>query len=146
MNYAFAMSPALKRIYRGPRRTGARLTAPSEFACLIPRRICQRLSFGCRLRWRRKINATRTLTKGRSMPLNIYRPDGAAGRDRRFLFGDRWYRRKGWGYYFAQQGAAFWGRFSPYWSITFRILCRWYAAKLGYRAGTTADAPLAKAG
>ncbi len=67
MGYAFAMSPALKRIYQTPPNWGAPYSV--IWCCSIPRRICQRLSLACRLRWRRKINATRTLTKSRSMPL-----------------------------------------------------------------------------
>lgn len=50
----------------------------------------------------------------------------------------------GMGIYFAQQGSIL----GPILALLVynipHILCRWYALKLGYRAGTTADAPLAK--
>ncbi len=58
------------------------------------------------------------LTKSRSMPLKTS-SDGAAGRSAIPSFGDRAkVIAAGMGIYFCLCGrAAFWGRFSPYWSM-----------------------------
>ncbi|QUJ03075.1 PTS system mannose/fructose/sorbose family transporter subunit IID [Salmonella enterica subsp. enterica] len=144
----FAMSPALKRIYGTPPNWGVpcesaiwccfNTYAASVNVCLWPVDCCdgggenqRNPDFN-----EESINAV----KGQ--------PDGAAGRDRRFhLLGTSLkVIAAGMGIYFAQQGSIL----GPILALLVynipHILCRWYALKLGYRAGTTTDAPLAKAG
>lgn len=63
MGYAFAMSPALKRIYQDPTELGPPCSV--IWCCLTPRPISRPLSSACRLPWKKRTSVTPNLMRSR---------------------------------------------------------------------------------
>lgn len=63
MGYAFAMSPALKRIYQDPTELGRALQR--HLVLLTPRPISRPLSSACRLPWKKRTSVTPNLMRSR---------------------------------------------------------------------------------
>ncbi|VEA41267.1 PTS family sugar transport protein component IID [Salmonella enterica subsp. enterica] len=143
MGYAFAMSPALKRIYQDPAELGRALQRHLVLFNTTPH--LSTFVFGLSIAMEEEnqrnpnfneesINAVKTSLMG---PL--------AGIGDSIFWGSLKVIAAGMGIYFAQQGSIL----GPILALLVynipHILCRWYALKLGYRAGDhLADAPLAK--
>lgn len=135
MGYAFAMSPALKRIYQDPAELGRALQRHLVLFNTTPH--LSTFVFGLSIAMEEEnqrnpdfneesINAVKTSLMG---PL--------AGIGDSIFWGSLKVIAAGMGIYFAQQGSIL----GPILALLVynipHILCRWYALKLGYRAGTT---------
>lgn len=135
MGYAFAMSPALKRIYQDPNELGRALQHHLVLFNTTPH--LSTFVFGLSIAMEEEnqrnpdfneesINAVKTSLMG---PL--------AGIGDSIFWGSLKVIAAGMGIYFAQQGSVL----GPILALLVynipHILCRWYALKLGYRAGTT---------
>lgn len=142
MGYAFAMSPALKRIYQDPTELGRALQRHLVLFNTTPH--LSTFIFGLSIAMEEEnqrnpefneesINAIKTSLMG---PL--------AGIGDSIFWGSLKVIAAGMGIYFAQQGSLL----GPIMALLVynlpHLLCRWYGLKLGYRAGTTADADLPK--
>ncbi len=135
MGYAFAMSPALKRIYQDPTELGRALQRHLVLFNTTPH--LSTFIFGLSIAMEEEnqrnpefneesINAIKTSLMG---PL--------AGIGDSIFWGSLKVIAAGMGIYFAQQGSLL----GPILALLVynlpHLLCRWYGLKLGYRAGTT---------
>ncbi|VFS09608.1 PTS family sugar transport protein component IID [Salmonella enterica subsp. houtenae] len=120
MGYAFAMSPALKRIYQDPNELGRALQRHLVLFNTTPH--LSTFVFGLSIAMEEEnqrnpdfneesINAVKTSLMG---PL--------AGIGDSIFWGSLKVIAAGWGSILPSR-AAFWGRFSPCWFITFRTFC-----------------------